>query len=184
MGGWPCSLRLKAVVRAGARTIGGASQHTARDIVGRGLLLAWDRRPVPGRFRLLGTTARWASGTFGEGGGAGRDCRHSSPFLPLSGHGPAGSSTTAGSADRAVLYGFRRFPAGIHAAPVGWATGMRRSRRSAIPPALVRHGPDRAGAPRSRPPRRPARDARHHPWHSSRRPRSVRRPATVKRCRR
>ena len=32
---------------------------------------------------------------------------------PLSGYDPAGSSPTAGNADRAVLYDFRRFPAGI-----------------------------------------------------------------------
>ena len=43
----------------------------------------------------------------------GRESRHSSPVFPLSRHDPAGSRTTAGSADRAVLYDFRRFPAGI-----------------------------------------------------------------------
>ena len=40
-----------------------------------------------------------------------RNSRHSRPTFPLSGHGPEGSSTTVGNADRAVQYGFRRFPA-------------------------------------------------------------------------
>ena len=46
-------------------------------------------------------------------GGRGWESRHSSPVFPLSRHGPAESSPMAGNADRAVLYDFRRFPAGI-----------------------------------------------------------------------
>ena len=54
--------------------------------------------------RLPGTRGeRSASGTFGEEAGRARESRHSSPFFPLSRHGPAGSSPTAGNADRAVL---------------------------------------------------------------------------------
>ena len=39
--------------------------------------------------------------------------RHPIALFPLSPHGPAGFSTTAGNADRAVLYDFMRFPAVI-----------------------------------------------------------------------
>ena len=35
-----------------------------------------------------------------------RESRHSFPFFPLSRYGPAGSSPTAGNADRAVLVDF------------------------------------------------------------------------------
>ena len=45
---------------------------------------------------------------------AGGNSRHSDPVFPLFWYSPAGSSTTAGNADRAVLYDFRRFPALIH----------------------------------------------------------------------
>ena len=55
------------------------------------------------------------SGTFGEGAARARESRHSSTVFPLSRHGPAGSSATAGNADRAVLYTVRRFPARIRA---------------------------------------------------------------------
>ena len=44
--------------------------------------------------------------------GRGRS-RHSCPVFPLLRHGPARSSPTAGNADRAVLYDFRRFSARI-----------------------------------------------------------------------
>ena len=57
-----------------------------------------------------------------------RKSRHSSPGFPLSRHDPAGSSPTAGNADRAVLQDFRRFPAGIRATYSPWAN----SRDSAI----------------------------------------------------
>jgi len=50
-------------------------------------------------------SARWRRGC-GES-------RHSGPVFPLSRHGPAGSSTLAGNADRAVLVRLRRLPAGI-----------------------------------------------------------------------
>ena len=45
----------------------------------------------------------------------GAESRHSSPFFPLSRHGPVGSSPTAGNADRAVPVDFRRLPAVIQA---------------------------------------------------------------------
>ena len=41
------------------------------------------------------------------------DSRHSRPTFPLSRYGPAGSSTAAENADRAVLIRLTRFPAGI-----------------------------------------------------------------------
>ena len=42
-----------------------------------------------------------------------RESRHPGPVFPPSRYGPAGSSTMARNADRAVLYDFRRYPAGI-----------------------------------------------------------------------
>ncbi len=73
------------------------------------------------------------SGTFGEGAARARESRHSSTVFPLSRHGPAGSSATAGNADRAVLYTVRRFPARIRASgdpPQHRASGMAEDVRS------------------------------------------------------
>ena len=63
------------------------------------------------------------------------DSRPSSSAFPLLRHGPAGSSTTAGNADRAVLYDFSRFPVGIQALTI---PSRRRptSCRAAIPSQL------------------------------------------------
>ena len=46
---------------------------------------------------------RSASGSFGKEAARTRESRHSGPIFLLSPHGPAGSSTTAENADRAVL---------------------------------------------------------------------------------
>ena len=78
------------------------------------------------------------SGTFGEEAARARESRHSTPISPLLWLGPAGSSTTAENADRAALYDFRPFPAGILApsSPLGqqdlggsWSRGPWRSSR-------------------------------------------------------
>ena len=78
---------------------GGGAGRTAAKPEGRGFAR---------RSRVVGR-----SGTFGEEAGRARESRHSSAVFPLSRHGPARSSTTAENADRAVLYDFIRFSAGI-----------------------------------------------------------------------
>ena len=72
---------------------------------------------TPGRHGFLETKPeRSVSRTLGKEAGRAWESRHSSLFFPLSRYGPAESSTTAGNADRAVLYDFMRFPAGIQTA--------------------------------------------------------------------
>ncbi len=69
-----------------------------------------------------------------------RKSRHLSPFFPLSRHGPAGSNPTAESADRAVLYDFRRVSAGIRAAYNPLSRFVREHEGDVEPPVdPVRH---------------------------------------------
>ena len=74
------------------------------------------------------------SGNCGEKAARSLESRHSRPVFPLSRYGPAGSSTTAGSADRAVPFDFRRFPAVIHTTATlpFWQVSRARATRTAI----------------------------------------------------
>ena len=75
----------------------------------------WSGSLVSQDYLLPGLGARWALACAACSFGPGRDSRHSNPVFPLSRHGPAKSSPTAGNADRAVPVDFRRFPAVIRA---------------------------------------------------------------------
>ena len=72
---------------------------------------------------------------FRRSGGAGGSPANPFRFFPLSWRGPAGSSPTAGNADRAVLYVVRRLPAVILAS--GTPLGQRDLRRLLVTGAMT-----------------------------------------------
>ena len=96
----------------------------------RGAPLGWTA-DTPGRNYFPGRRRESASGNFAKEAARGTESRNSNPVFLLLRHGPAGSSPTAGNADRAVPVDFRRFPAVI------WAFGD----------PLVRHRPRRPDHP-------------------------------------
>ena len=77
-------------------------------------MCGWTKGAFPDRCRWARAVG-WidAEGRQGRGSPA-----KSGPILPLSRNGPAKSRPTAGNADRAVLYDFRRFPAVISSSGV------------------------------------------------------------------
>ena len=93
----------------GAPLAGGPSMRVAS--IGR-------TADTPRRNYSPGRRRESASGQLRRTGGAGAGFPPFNTFFSLSRHGPAGSSPTAGNADRAVLYDFRRLPAGILASGV------------------------------------------------------------------